>query len=534
MHLFEYLAHLRTRLRGGYSSALVRAVSGATATVALLLAVPHGVRAGPVELLNDVGLASSDPQRLVARWVNGGGGFLMSNDRGASYQLTCYSAVSPTLMWKSVQAFVTASDGSMCLGTADQVFCSDATGCGWKEATEISGQWIADFAEDPTDSQVMYLCTGTSQGNNGVYVRETRDSAWKPFGTQLPAWFSRLHVVKNGTGKRFYVSSQENVMSESADGGPPIQQLKYFVRYSDDNAQTWTSHYYEPLPERANLRLVAVDPSNPDRVVVALIRSAELAPDDLLFSDKRGEPNSYVKIGSVTEFSGAVFTPDGALYYGDNDQMTPGLYKVAKLGEAPTKLSGSYKVGCLGYDAANDRLYVCADWKFGTADGMSGEFTMLFNIMTASTFLECPGEPPMSEQCAPAFRSPNFCDVTHYPGAPVCVEYFGTEVAGSGADSGTSGAGGALASAGTSGKPATNGSAGNPPREPELSAGTTATGRAGRGGTDASSNKSTGCGVAARPGHGSPLAPIMFLMIVASIHRRRRPQGFASTRRPQL
>jgi len=108
--------------------------------------------------------------------------------------------------------------------------------------------------------------------------------------------------------------------------------------------------------------------TNPDRIVVAIIRSAELMTDDLYYSDKRGEPGSYLKIGTITAFSGATFTPDGALWYGDNEQMTPGLFKVAKLGDAPTKVIGSYKVGCVNYDAASQRLYVCADWRLGTAD----------------------------------------------------------------------------------------------------------------------------------------------------------------------
>lgn len=444
--------------------------------VGLALVMPSSAWAGPVELFTSIEVASGNPELVVARWINGDGGIFVSTDRAASFEIGCYTAVTGNLMGRSVQAFKTATDGSQCVGTIDKTYCSNALGCGWKEATELSGQWISDFAEDPIDKNRLYLATGTSEGNNGVWMRESPTATWKPLGTQLPAWFSRVFVVKHGDGRRIYVSSQENAMVEGMDGGPPIQVPKYFVRYSDDEGATWTSHYYGEVPDRTNLRLVGVDPTNPDRIVILLVRSAEKLTDDLLYSDKRGEPGSYVKIGSVTQYSGITFMPDGTLWYGDNDQDTPGLYKVAKLGEPPAKVIAAYKVGCVNYDAATERLYVCADWRMGTADLSNGTLNTLFDLRTAAKFLECQGEAPLSTRCAPALQSPNFCDITHFPAAPVCVEYFGTGgvdgsagAAGSGQVSGASGtiaaagAGGmSLAGAGgASGSSAGSGSAGN-------------------------------------------------------------------------
>lgn len=484
---------------------------------ALVSVLPARVLAGPIELFNAVKVASGNPDRMVVRWVNGDGGFFVSDDRGATFDASCFPAISAGLMGRSVQAFTVASDGSMCVGTASQVFCSDARACTWKEASELGGQWIADFAEDPIDKNVMYLCTGTGQGENGVFVRDAPGSMWRPFGTRLPAWFSRLHVVKTSSSKRFYVSSQETVTRESNDGGPPVEEVRYFVRYSDDDAKTWTSNYYGPTPERANLRLVGIDPTNPDRIVIAMIRTAEQLPDDLYYSEKRGEPGSYVKIGSVTEFSGVTFTPTGEMYYGDNDQMTPGLFRVAKFGEPPTKLIASYKVGCIQYDAASDRLYVCADWKFGTADRASGELTVLFNIMSASKFLACDTGPAMDQQCAPAFRSPNFCDITHYPNAPVCVEYFGTGAqdggtagAAGGSDASSAGVGGSSAGSGGSvavaGRPS-DANAGSGPETPAA--------------PSKSPSRSRGCAVAVMDEHLPSWFSLMSSFVVGFAIRRR-------------
>jgi len=64
----------------------------------------------------------------------------------------------------------------------------------------MNGQWVADFAEDPIDKNVLYLATGTAEGDNGIYVRESPTAKWKPLGTLLPAWFSACSWSKNGTG----------------------------------------------------------------------------------------------------------------------------------------------------------------------------------------------------------------------------------------------------------------------------------------------------------------------------------------------
>jgi MYXO-CTERM domain-containing protein len=499
-----------------------------TCAAVFALAIPCRVLAGPIELFASVETASDKPDRVVARWINGDGGIFVSNDNARTFGMTCFTAASPELMGRSVQAFKTAPDGSQCVGTVSQTFCSAPSGCGWKEATELNGQWISDFAEDPVDKKRLYLATGTSTGDNGVWVREEPGAQWKPMGTQMKAWFSRLFVVPLPEGKRrFYASSQETVTVPSMDGGAPTQAPKYFIRYSDDDGKTWTSNPYGDVPDRTNLRLVGVDPTNPDRILVLLMRTGEGLTDDLFFSDKRGEAGSYTKIGSVTAFSNATFLPDGTLWYGDNDQMTPGLYKVAKLGDAPEKVSDAYKVGCVNYDARSDRLYICADWRLGTADRTTGEFTTLFDIRKAESFLECAGEGPLNERCGPALKSPNFCDITHYPDSPVCVKYFGTHGpdggtagAAGGSDGATAGAGGMSIAAGAGGASGAAGSGeGGEGRESD----------AGEGPKAGAKDEDSGCSCRAVGSRHTPAGAWLGLGLAFAFvaRRRRRPRAAA-------
>jgi MYXO-CTERM domain-containing protein len=405
--------------------------------------------AGPIEVFGGIGVAASNPDKIVARYLYGGGGFFYSSDRGESFRFTCYATAQPNLRDSAVQTFSVLDDGSTCISTGDEIFCSDAQGCGYETSPELKGKWVSDFFVDPTDRDVVYLGTSTSMGKNGLYVREAGATTWKPYGTQLDGWFSRVHVVKTEAGKRFYVSAQETTSTTDPMTMMPTEQLKYLIRYSDDDAVTWTSHQFTETD--GSFRLIAVDPTNVDRLVISTRRAASMAPDDLYFSSKRGEPGSWTKIGSVIELTGGVFTPDGAFWYGDNDQNTPGLYKVAKLGDAPVKLSDEYKVSCLFYDPSSDRLYVCNDWRLGTADRSSGELELLFDLKTTSALLECPGEAPIGEQCSAALRSPNFCDITHYPDAPICAEFGSGGIPGVAGSGGSGGAGGVAGAAGAAG-----------------------------------------------------------------------------------
>lgn len=477
--------------------------------------------AGPIEVFGGIGVAASNPDKVVARFFYGGGGFFYSSDRGKSFRFTCYATAQPNLRDSAVQTFSVLHDGSTCISTGDEIFCSDAQGCGYETSPELKGKWVSDFFEDPTDRNVVYLGTSTSMGKNGLYVREAGATTWKPFGTQLDGWFSRVHVVKTEAAKRFYVSSQETTTTTDPMTMLPRENLKYLIRYSDDDAVTWTSHEFTETD--GSFRLIAVDPTNIERLVISTRRGAPMAPDDLYFSSKRGEPGSWTKIGSAIELTGGVFTPDGAFWYGDNEQTGPGLFKVAKLGDAPTKLSDTYKVSCLYYDQPSDRLYVCNDWRLGTVDRENGEFELLFDLKTTSELLECSGEAPIGEQCSAALRSPNFCDITHYPDAPICAEYGSGVIPGVAGSSGSAGAGGS----GTSGA-AGSGSAGT------SAAGTSAAaaGKSANAGTRAEPSppkkSDGGCSTSSAPGSSGTSSALTFvgllLVEMASRRQRRRRQ----------
>jgi MYXO-CTERM domain-containing protein len=58
----------------------------------------------------------------------------------------------------------------------------------------------------------------------------------------------------------------------------------------------------------------------------------------------------------------------------------------------------------------------------GTVSPDNGDFSSLFDIKLASTFVSCAGEDPTAGRCETQLLK-GFCGFTHYPCAPLCFDY---------------------------------------------------------------------------------------------------------------
>jgi uncharacterized protein (TIGR03382 family) len=314
-------------------------------------------------------------------------------------------------------------------------------------------------------------------------------------------------VVSTGAKTvRFYESAVRGTYTvAAADGGMGDELPKYVIRYSDDLGKTWTEHEFG-MTDGA-VRLLAVDPTDGNRIVVGVLRDQTNAegvslPDDILYSDTAGKPGSFETIGQVTELGGASFAPDGRFFYGDREQTTPALYAVKKLGDAPKKLQSKDKIQCVNYDAPSDTLYVCKDRELCTADPSTGALTMLFDVTKEDAFVSCDGETAVFDRCQQQLAS-GWCGITHYPTTPICADYHIP-----GWDSGVPGGDAGVGSGGSAGG-GDKGGAGS-----DADGGKKSDGKKSSGGCSSAGGSSRASGV----GLGAWLA----LFAVALLQRRRR------------
>src|SRR5262249_31111877 len=153
---------------------------------------------------------------------------------------------------------------------------------------------------------------------------------------------------------------------------------------------------------------VAVDPLNPDHVIGRVRRDQMI--DTVLDSVDQGK--TWTMLAEVNDFKALAFTPDGKMDFGDHDQSSPGLFVVQKAGDMPKRLSDTWKVGCLQYDAAHQRMLACNGFRFGAADLNSGAFTITLDMRCATSFVECPGAAPAHDTCSAQLLNA-YCGITH-------------------------------------------------------------------------------------------------------------------------
>jgi hypothetical protein len=488
------------------------------------------VHAGPVELFTGVSVDPKMPNSLALKYIYGGGGLFMSTDAGMNFQMLCYSAIDPSVE-RDVSTVYISGNESIYIGVFDGLWRGDKSGCNWQSIADLKGKWVSDIAGDPTDPAVTYAVTSNGTGLNSVYMNDGKSDIWTVFGSQSELFLNTLHVVKTSAGKRFYETAVKTTTTMDPTTGMAVDDIHYTVRVSDDNAKTWTESdfgppdQYGPKDPLAEVRVLAVDPNNPDHILAAVTRDMDV--DDLVYSASQGK--AWMPLGKVTTLQAAVFKPDGSLVYGDDSQDSPGLFVIDKIGDNPRQISKDWKVGCLQYDATHTRMYACKDWQFGTADLTTGAFSLMLDMRKADKFVECPGKPPAADTCKTQLLAA-YCGISHYPEAPLCCGYPrpGYDPVGCGGASGASGAAAGGMSGGAAGMSSAAGGAGMAAAGSMAAPATagSAAGRAaaGSGGSALPPKAKSGCSVAT-PGHAtSPawLALAVGLSVVAGGWRRRR------------
>jgi hypothetical protein len=394
---------------------------------------------GPVEAFFGAAVDPSNPSRLVLRYTNTGSraGLLYSLDAGATFGLLCTDgiaasalsapdgpAVGPifgTSLSRMRMMHVTDS-GTTLIGSGSGLVVDDGTGCTWRAASELAGLYISGIARHPKDGRVAFIVTNgaTAASNEGLWRRDADGSLQKlaswpkpPVGETRSQ--SGLLVASRGSGLRFYSLSLRS---------------RNVLLVSDDQGKTWREHTVE-ADERAWFELVAVDPTDADRLVAVLRRSSdsddpEFEKDTIVVSHDGGA--SFKEYVDVTELSGVLFAEDGTLWIGDAGKTTTldlpmGLYRAAPgLTKPPEQLLSDEPVTCLAQRPGASTLYACRRFEFGTFDPESKKFTKLVDTLSVQQFVSCDGRDVVKD-CRNQLCESGWCGPGHFAKAPFCAAY---------------------------------------------------------------------------------------------------------------
>jgi hypothetical protein len=393
--------------------------------VALLALLATPAQAAPPEVLSQLALHPTDANRIVLAYVQGGQGLLFSEDGGRSFALRCGAAISASFTKSRVPLLLTA-DGEALLGTFEGLVRGDAGGCGFGDDAGLQGLQVADFAPHPTDPSIAFIVTANaSDGRATGLLRRDADGTLTPLGASgtssaesgvsasgAAISMNRLGLaVLPGGGLRFYASALE---------GDASGNYRPILRYSDDGGAIWTSREV-PAADGARVLLIAVDPTNPDRVAIGLQRDS--GNDRVLVSLDAGQ--TFEERLEIFEIGASAVAPDGRLWVGDAGGETEysqpgGLYLLDDF-SAPARELGRYPVRCLGYRALDGQLFACKRSEFGSVAPESGAFSALSSLATVGGFVACDGE-ALASVCKPQLCN-NWCGVLHYASAPLCDAY---------------------------------------------------------------------------------------------------------------
>lgn len=477
------------------------------------LAATDRASAGPVEQLVEIVFAPGESKTMIARYINGGGGLLYSDDDGATWQMQCGSAMAGASVALTGPLAI-LEDGSVVARTSTGMVVGDARGCGWQSEVDKGGAHISDFALHPSEPNVLYAARGdrTDPSKNGV-VRRNADGSWTDLSVQPERMPVSLRATRRGDQTRLFTLAIKLPPAGTTAAAP-----EYLIQVSDDEGKTWQEH---PLVVADGTpRMRGADPSNPDRLVVVTARTS--APDDVLVSLDGGATTSVYQ--QVVEFGGLAFAPDGRVWIGDlggsgGAGLEPGLYAAPSLAEPAAKLPmAEYAVQCVGFRESDSRLIACQRFWLGDVDDESGAFSMQLKMTEVDKFVGCGDDVDLAAQCEQQLCG-DYCGAAHFAIAPVCAAYdtptcglpvareesaamMGMGTMDGGTSTGAGGAGGSAGSAGASGGQS-SGSAGS--RAP----GATPNG----GGKPSGDSSSGGCAVA--PGNPADSGLVAWLALVA-------------------
>lgn len=418
--------------------------------------LPSGVAhaSGPTERMLQALLHPSDPNVIVVRYGVPSGasdGFLFSHDGGATFKAACSSLIGKDVrLQRSNTPYVApvALDGMGQLTVSqdsDKLFTDDGTGCTYTKTPGFAGKTVVSIAPDPSDVNALYGLVYTNNPEKPTettseVMRRAADGTWTSLGpikkpaTDQSVYGSDLLVAAlPGGGLRMVTL----FATWTADDKNDADNLR--VAISDDRGKTWQEHPLAEPPQNYDVRLLAIDPTQPDRVLAVHYGSS--ARDKLLLSTDKGA--TYQPWAEVNEASSVAFMPDGRVYIGDGADLLEdpfgGLYSAAKLGDPLMKVGDESYIDCLQYRASDQKLFACQRDKFGTVDPTTGVFTALTSFPQVSELLDCPNQ-NSHDVCEEELNSGlSWCCAGHYPFTEFCGDYDVTMSRGRGVLCGLSG-----------------------------------------------------------------------------------------------
>lgn len=287
---------------------------------------------------DSLALDPDDPDRLVVQTTFG---LAVSDDAGASWAWLCAAVyrADPVLEDPAV-AIV---DGTVVTGSFRGAAAASFPLCDWAfPEGPAADVFVPSLAVDLEDARRVWGVASDGRVPDRVLRSDDAGSSWTAVGPDIDDVL--IESIGVGTGGRVYLSGV------TAPGEPD----QAFVYRSSDGGMSFERTDI-PVQEVETFPLIeAVDPTNPDRLLVRVVRRpTEETPERLLYSDDGGV--SFTEIAARRVLS-ATFSDDGQTIYVGSAE---GGLDVARGGAFDFTTVSDLTVRCL--ETRGDELWICVD-----------------------------------------------------------------------------------------------------------------------------------------------------------------------------
>ena len=330
-------------------------------------------------------------------------GLLISRDDGCSFRWVCEQnlgyggAFDPKVR--------IARDGTIFATTSTGLRVSRDGGCSFATATaeappgspgRIAGAWIDAIDIAPTGD--VWVATANSGRPNDVYRSTDNGATFAPSGLASPAiWWKSLAVAPSRAA-RIYATGYQ-VAGARPGGGqtPPATHLAI----SDDTGAHWrdaplTGVQFGAMPL---VRVLAVDPANPDAVLLA--SSLASASGDRLYRSGDGGMTWTDVLDTASPILDLAFEQDGSAVIATRDAAS---FRSTDRGASFQPLAGAPPLACVG-QRGDGAVFGCAasggpDHQAIARAGDGATWRTVFRFAELAGPLDCPAGTAQHDTCA--------------------------------------------------------------------------------------------------------------------------------------
>lgn len=334
------------------------------------------------------GAAHDPPFIHEAQWGAGGELLLWTNRGfirglpGEAFSLLCNAGVGAP--GGERVDFVETGDGALLMGTSTALLRSDDAGCSFVGVPPLDVSPVLAMRRKPGSPLELLLVTGGE--DPAVYASADDGASWR---MQSPIGADQAYETL-----RFAPNHPDTVY---VDGRALATPATHFIAVSHDGGASWLRRDLPLLESEGEATLLAVDGTDPLRV---LIRAHDRGPelmDRLLLTRDGGV--TFRAVLKTIHLQGASFSSDGAGIYAAGKS---GLFYSDDLGETFTQRPGPERLTCVfEHEGA---LYICGHHD-GVADGLGRSqdggrtFTAVMDFGDVQAPPACSVEAPTATAC---------------------------------------------------------------------------------------------------------------------------------------